>query len=203
MTTPPAPLPGWYPDPFGAQGQRYWDGQQWTQVPPPPPQQPVVINNVVGSNMVAPATVFVRTGPNHALHLILTLLTCGMWAPVWLIVTIADAATAHSTPGRPASPSDAKPILAVCAGAVLLLATVAHPWLLAVVIPVCLGGVCYWYYRRRQTSQAAISARADTQNQAYMSGDPSGFFGQYPPELFNCNYPPPGQQLPGPSNDRQ
>ena len=25
-----SPPPGWYPDPSGAPGQRYWDGQQWT-----------------------------------------------------------------------------------------------------------------------------------------------------------------------------
>ena len=25
----PSPTPGWYPDPSGAPGQRYWDGQQW------------------------------------------------------------------------------------------------------------------------------------------------------------------------------
>jgi len=27
----PASPPGWYPDPSGAQQQRWWDGQQWTQ----------------------------------------------------------------------------------------------------------------------------------------------------------------------------
>jgi hypothetical protein len=30
------PAPGWYPDPGGGPGQRYWDGQQW-QAPPPVP----------------------------------------------------------------------------------------------------------------------------------------------------------------------
>lgn len=35
------PPPGWYPDP-GGQGQRYWDGRQWTQHlgPGAPPVQP-------------------------------------------------------------------------------------------------------------------------------------------------------------------
>jgi hypothetical protein len=50
MTTPPAPLPGWYPDPAGGPGQRYWDGREWaavapplagTPVPPGPPLPPV------------------------------------------------------------------------------------------------------------------------------------------------------------------
>jgi len=31
-----APQPGWHPDPSGAPGQRYWDGQQWTEVAPGP-----------------------------------------------------------------------------------------------------------------------------------------------------------------------
>ena len=35
MTSPQA-APGWYPDPSGGPGQRYWDGQQW-QAPPPVP----------------------------------------------------------------------------------------------------------------------------------------------------------------------
>ncbi len=30
------PAAGWYPDPSGAPGQKYWDGQQWNAPPPPP-----------------------------------------------------------------------------------------------------------------------------------------------------------------------
>ena len=32
------PLPGWYPDPSGAERQRYWDGQHWTGHAPRPQQ---------------------------------------------------------------------------------------------------------------------------------------------------------------------
>ncbi|HJQ66683.1 MAG TPA: hypothetical protein VJ816_09915 [Gemmatimonadales bacterium] len=32
----------------------------------------------------------VRTGPNHALHATLTVLTCGLWGIVWLILSIAN-----------------------------------------------------------------------------------------------------------------
>jgi hypothetical protein len=33
-TNPPAP--GWYPDPSGGAGQRYWDGQKWADAPAKP-----------------------------------------------------------------------------------------------------------------------------------------------------------------------
>jgi hypothetical protein len=43
MTAPLRPPPGWYPDPSGASGQRYFDGNDWTEhragqsAPPPTP----------------------------------------------------------------------------------------------------------------------------------------------------------------------
>jgi uncharacterized protein YxjI len=41
--TQPPPPPGWYPDPAGGAGTRWWDGQAWTehvqQPAPPPPVQ--------------------------------------------------------------------------------------------------------------------------------------------------------------------
>ena len=39
MTSAPSPPPGWYPDPSGAPGQRYFDGQQWTTHAPPAPKK--------------------------------------------------------------------------------------------------------------------------------------------------------------------
>lgn len=39
MTTPPTPA-GWYPDPDGTGGQRYWDGTAWTEHQAPTQQPP-------------------------------------------------------------------------------------------------------------------------------------------------------------------
>jgi len=43
MTTPPGnPAPGWYPDPAGGGGYRYWDGLNWVDAAPPnAPSAPV------------------------------------------------------------------------------------------------------------------------------------------------------------------
>lgn len=38
MTAPPPP-PGWYPDPSGQPGQRYWDGSAWHGTVPAPPRR--------------------------------------------------------------------------------------------------------------------------------------------------------------------
>lgn len=48
MTQPPPP-PGWYPDPSGTPGSRWWDGQGWSEhvqpaAPPTPPSAPSPAN---------------------------------------------------------------------------------------------------------------------------------------------------------------
>ncbi|HEX2211934.1 MAG TPA: DUF4352 domain-containing protein [Mycobacterium sp.] len=43
MTLAPYPQPGWYPDPSGNGGRRYWDGLRWGPTAPPP-RQPLEIN---------------------------------------------------------------------------------------------------------------------------------------------------------------
>ncbi|WP_078344618.1 DUF4352 domain-containing protein [Mycobacteroides chelonae] len=40
MSAPQSAAPGWYPDPSGAPGQRYFDGTNWTVAAPPLPPAP-------------------------------------------------------------------------------------------------------------------------------------------------------------------
>jgi hypothetical protein len=77
---PPA---GWYPNPSGAPGQRYFDGRDWT-AHHRAPRQPMAasLQPIPASSQPAPLphpipmqTSVVVTGPNHALHAVLTLLT--------------------------------------------------------------------------------------------------------------------------------
>jgi hypothetical protein len=67
--------PGWYPDPSGRPGQRYFDGAQWTEffIDAPPQQRggrsirSIVITSIVGVLAVIGAVlaVTVRTGPPY------------------------------------------------------------------------------------------------------------------------------------------
>ena len=97
------PSAGWYPNPSGAPGQRYFDGRDWTAhhraTPPQPmpaPSQPMPMQTSV-----------VVTGPNHALHAVLTLLTfwaCGGWAWIWLIVALSNRRRVHVVTTPPPLP---------------------------------------------------------------------------------------------------
>ena len=51
----------------------HWDGYRWMYVPKP---QVVVVQD--------------DGAPNHLLHAVLTLLSCGLWLPVWLLVIFCD-----------------------------------------------------------------------------------------------------------------
>ena len=72
-----AAAPGWYPVREG--GLRWWDGQQWTEH-----RAPVQ----AGGPPVWPAMVAVKDPleTNHILHLLLSLVTCGLWLPVWFVI---------------------------------------------------------------------------------------------------------------------
>jgi Protein of unknown function (DUF2510) len=175
----PLPQPGWYPDPSGGPGQRYFDGHQWTVSAPPPPS--ITINN----NVNVPAPVVLTSGPNTALHLALTVFTCGMWLPVWLILALVDNSQARAVgQPRPANPA----LIAALAifGSLYLLGLAATDFrvFLGLVAAAALGYFGYRAYTRaadRRRRDAEIASRAEAQHRAFMSGDSFGVYGQYPP----------------------
>lgn len=70
-------------------------------VPPPPAQRPapeVALHNAVArytasgyrTESMNPRSAVLAIGKpcNHVLHLLLTLVTCGLWAPIWIIVAV-------------------------------------------------------------------------------------------------------------------
>jgi hypothetical protein len=192
--TQPSPLPGWYPDPFGVPGQRYWDGQKWGPKAPAQQQPQVVINNT--NTVATPAPVYVATGPNHALHAVLTLFTCGAWLPIWVIVAIVDAGQSrvvqqtpynpnvvNAVPGRPSKVGQV--FLAVIAVVVFLSIFSTNPAVaIALAVLTGAGWLGYAAYQRaakRRAEQGRIAARADAEYRASLEGDPAGTYGQYPP----------------------
>ncbi|WP_218841157.1 hypothetical protein [Nocardia amikacinitolerans] len=53
---------------------------------PYPQQAPAPLVNVVQHNAIPGAgLIVVRSAFPHGLHLVLSLITCGMWLPIWLI----------------------------------------------------------------------------------------------------------------------
>jgi Protein of unknown function (DUF2510) len=75
--TQPLP-PGWYPDPYGAQGQRYFDGREWT-----PHVAPLALDVLMAQ----------RTGGGRRRR------TAGFWivwilvVPVWALIVFSNART--------------------------------------------------------------------------------------------------------------
>ena len=99
-TIRPAGLPGWYPDPRGAPGQRYWDGQHWTHyVPsqanpyaaPPFPQPPM---GPRPSDMHGNRNPFARSGNKTAL--IIGLAVAAAAVVIGIVIIAALATSGHS-----------------------------------------------------------------------------------------------------------
>jgi hypothetical protein len=93
--TQPSSRPGWYPDPSGKPGQRYFDGANWTEhfTPHIDASGPELMYGMERAPVAMRQPTAVVEGPNHALHAVLTLLTfwaCGGWAWVWLIVALSN-----------------------------------------------------------------------------------------------------------------
>lgn len=85
----PPPGPGWYPDPAGGGGQRYWDGTAWGPVAPPPQPPPPPRRSSVWPAFLA--------GVSPALLIVgLPLLCCGSCGVLGLIGALSDHGTSSS-----------------------------------------------------------------------------------------------------------
>jgi Protein of unknown function (DUF2510) len=151
MSTPTTP--GWYPNPSGQPGQRYHDGERWTKhvTPTPPP--------MFAPAPTPPVTVAVSSGrgTNHALHLILKLLSCGLMTGgvalglvvvgehPWLLVPLFLLAGGVFF-WKPKTTKDAKKI-----------------------------------ELREQYRRDVVADRADYEDELWRDGDPRGTHGRYPP----------------------
>lgn len=84
---------GWYDD--GQGRQRWWDGVQWTDHLAPAAVTPAVQAQPA---YFQPPMVVVQQRPmyktSHGFHLIMSLITFGLWIPVWIIVGITNASRA-------------------------------------------------------------------------------------------------------------
>jgi len=192
----PTPAPGWYQDPSGQPGQRYHDGRRWTEhFVPTAPATP------------APAVaVAVSTGggPNHALHAILTFVSCGLWLPVWILVAIfggssSSVAIANGGNGLGVVARTRRRsgvgVAAVFGGLFLLGLAHEHPWLYVVLIAFAvLSAFAAWTLksaqareaelRREQFERDMIANRADREDRFFVEGDPRGTYGRYMPPEF-------------------
>lgn len=188
--------PGWYPDPAGQPGQRYHDGQRWTQhftpTPPAAPAPPVQAVAVAVAN---------GGGTSHGLHLVLTLFTCGLWLPIWALAAIfgGGGSSAVAVAGNGATVRTARRGPAVVGAlfvVLFLMGLIAqHPWLLAVLAAVgVLAGVGFWalkaaqrreeQQRQDQFQRDMLAQRAEREDKLYQQGDPRGVHGQYlPPDI--------------------
>ncbi len=93
MVDSPAAAPGWHAAPDGAPYQRWWDGTTWTDHTRPLQEQ-------VAWPQPGRAVTKAPQPTNHILHLLLTVLTCGFWAPVWVFMTLANKASKTKTVTR-------------------------------------------------------------------------------------------------------
>lgn len=76
--------PGWYDDPDSPGIVRWWDGAAWSQHRAP---RPLPLPGAVGYRKVYKTS--------HGFHLIMTILTGGMWGVfVWLPVGLYNASRA-------------------------------------------------------------------------------------------------------------
>lgn len=71
--------PGWYT--AGPGVERWWDGAAWGEQ---------VRASQVQQAGPSKAVTYQPRRTSHLLHLVLTIITLGAWAPVWIVVTILN-----------------------------------------------------------------------------------------------------------------
>lgn len=93
-TAPVAPAPGWYDDPEVPKAQRWWNGSEWG-APTAEDRQYALAARVAHwvkwgyrPESQTPEQAVLVTGrrPNHILHVILSVITLGLWLVVWFLV---------------------------------------------------------------------------------------------------------------------
>ncbi len=161
----------------------------------------VVVNNNIATPAPSVAVAVSGGGTNHALHLVLTVLSCGMWLPIWILIAIFEsvgrpsASVAVGGPGG-TSVSTRRPGTLIVGGVfialVILGQAAAHPWLF---VPIFLlagaGGAFFWKQKVAKDAQKlevlenyrrdVVAHRADTENKFAQEDDPRGTYGDFPP----------------------
>lgn len=101
--------PGWYPDPEAPNEFRHWDGQHWAPYADDETRRSALavalghqaaVGGVVADrgDYWAIVTAFDHgTSVQHGLHAVLTLLTCGLWLPVWIVIAVTAKGPQHRT----------------------------------------------------------------------------------------------------------
>lgn len=81
----PMPQPQYRPGDV-VNGHVLGEDLQWYPLPAPAPPPPPQVHFTAQQTMVN-----ARRGVNHPLHLVLSIVTCGLWIPVWLVIVIIDS----------------------------------------------------------------------------------------------------------------
>jgi hypothetical protein len=105
----PLPPQGWYPDPSGGPGQRYFDGHDWIGHPRDLAERLVlsdekrtaILSGLIAREVAGGGRVESQTGfqaviawgrpVNHAMNAVATFFTCGLWAGWWLLQVLMSS----------------------------------------------------------------------------------------------------------------
>lgn len=94
FTRPQGAPPGWYPVLDGRSVQRWWTGYDWSgpeypiQVGPTSQQQQMMVVNTDRGPRISET----ERRTSHVFHLIMTIVTFGLWLPVWGVVWLINKA---------------------------------------------------------------------------------------------------------------